>query len=65
MNLEAQTPELNVTEYMTPNPITVPSDITFTDAVTRMAGKGFGNLIVVENEKPVGILTKRQILQYL
>lgn len=65
MNLEAQTPGLKVAEYMTPNPITVPSDITFTDAVTRMAGKGIGNLIVVENEKPVGILTEREILQYL
>jgi len=40
MNLESQTPGLKVAEYMTPNPITVPSDITFTDAVTRMAGKG-------------------------
>ncbi|MFZ0510434.1 MAG: hypothetical protein WAM14_02410 [Candidatus Nitrosopolaris sp.] len=26
---------------------------------TKMAGKGIGNLIVVENEKPVGILTER------
>jgi predicted transcriptional regulator len=30
-----------------------------------MTGKGIGNLIVVENEKPVGILTEREILQYL
>ncbi|MDP9287534.1 MAG: CBS domain-containing protein [Thermoproteota archaeon] len=65
MNLEAQTPELKVAEYMTPNPITVQSDITFTDAATKMAGKGIGNLIVVENERPVGILTEREILQYL
>jgi CBS domain-containing protein len=65
MNLESQTPELKVAEYMTPNPIIVQSDITFTEAVTKMAGKGIGNLIVVENEKPVGILTEREILQYL
>jgi len=30
-----------------------------------MAGKGIGNLIVVENEKPVGIPTEMEILQYL
>ena len=65
MNLESQTPELKVAEYMTPNPIIVQSDITFTEAVTKMAGKGIGNLIIVENEKPVGILTEREILQYL
>jgi CBS domain-containing protein len=36
MNLEAQTHELKVGEYMTPNPITVQSDITLTDAATHI-----------------------------
>ncbi len=65
MNLESQTPRLIVAQYMTTNPITVPSDITFTDAVAKMTSNRIGNLIVVENEKPVGILTEREILQYL
>ncbi len=65
MNLEAQTRELKVGEYMTPNPITVQSDISFAEAATKMADKGIGNLIVIENEKPVGILTEREIVQYL
>lgn len=65
MNIEAQTHELKVGEYMTPNPITVLSDITFADAATMMANKLIGNLVVVENEKPVGILTEREIIQYL
>jgi predicted transcriptional regulator len=66
MNIEAQTHELKVGEYMTPNPIhTVLSDITFADAATMMAKKRIGNLVVIENEKPVGILTEREIIQYL
>ncbi|MGC1928247.1 MAG: CBS domain-containing protein [Candidatus Nitrosopolaris sp.] len=65
MNLEAQTHELKVGEYMTPNLITVQSNITFTDAATKMAGKEIGNLLVVENKNSVGILTEREILQYL
>jgi CBS domain-containing protein len=65
MNMEAQTHELKVGEYMTPNPITVLSDITFADAATMMANKRIGNLVVIENEKAVGILTEREIIQYL
>lgn len=65
MNLESQTPGPRVAQYMTTNPITVRSDITFTDAVARMTSNRIGNLIVVENEKPIGILTEREILQYL
>jgi len=65
MSIEAQTDELKMGEYMTPNPITVLFDITFADAATMMANKRIGNLIVIENEKPVGILTEREIIQYL
>jgi predicted transcriptional regulator len=65
MNLKAQNHELKVGEYMTSNPVTVQSDITFRDAAAKMADKGIGNLIVIENEKPVGILTEREIVQYL
>jgi predicted transcriptional regulator len=65
MNIEAQTHELKVGEYMYPNPITVLSDITFADAAAMMANKLIGNLVVIENEKPVGILTEREIIQYL
>src|SRR5215472_868060 len=65
MNMEAQTNELKVGEYMTHNPITVLSDITFAEAATMMTNKRIGNLVVIENEKPVGILTEREIIQYL
>jgi signal-transduction protein with cAMP-binding, CBS, and nucleotidyltransferase domain len=64
MNIKAQTDELKVGEYMTPNPITVLSDITFADAATMMANKRIGNLVVIENEKPVGILSRCHLLQF-
>ncbi|HET7389831.1 MAG TPA: CBS domain-containing protein [Nitrososphaeraceae archaeon] len=50
---------------MTSNPITVQSDLTITNAAAIMANNGIGNLIVIENRKPVGILSEREILRYL
>ena len=50
---------------MTPNPITVQSDITLVDAAATMTDKCIGNLIVIENKKPIGILTEKEIVQYL
>jgi CBS domain-containing protein len=49
---ESQTSGLIVAQYMTTNPITVRSDVTFTDAVAKMTSNRIGKLIVVENEKP-------------
>jgi len=57
--------ELKVADYMTPNPVTVQSEVTFPNAITIMASKRIGNLIVIENDKPAGLLTEREILQYL
>ena len=56
--------ELNVSAYMTKTPITVSQNISF-DAVTKMYKNGIGNLIVVNNDKVTGLLSERQILQYL
>ncbi len=56
---------LNVSAYMTSNPITVSHDISFFDAVTKMYKNGIGNLIVVKDNEVIGLLTERQILQYL
>lgn len=58
--------QLIVQDYMTSTPITVPPDIYTTAAITIMADKGIGNLVVVEDlAGPVGILTEREIIQYL
>ena len=50
---------------MTSTPITVPPDIYTTAAITIMADKGIGNLVVEGLAGPVGILTEREIIQYL
>jgi CBS domain-containing protein/flavin-binding protein dodecin len=51
---------------MTPNPIIVPPDIYTVAATTIMADKGIGNLVVAKDSAgPAGILTEREIIQYL
>jgi CBS domain-containing protein len=57
--------QLIVQDYMTSTPITVPPDIYTTAAITIMADKGIGNLVVEDLAGPVGILTEREIIQYL
>ncbi|MBI4131789.1 MAG: CBS domain-containing protein [Nitrosarchaeum sp.] len=57
--------ELNVSAYMTKTSITVSQNISFVDAVTKMYKNGIVNLIVVNNDKVTGLLSERQILQYL
>ena len=53
---------LPVANYMTPYPISVDPDVTFTKAVSFMADRGFGNLIISEGDTPSGILTEREIV---
>ncbi|WP_316504947.1 CBS domain-containing protein [Nitrosopumilus sp.] len=56
---------LPIANYMTPYPITVNSKVSFYDAVGYMAERGFGNLIIDDDDgnAPKGILTEREILQ--
>ena len=53
---------LPVANYMTPFPISVDPDVTFSKVVSFMAERGFGNLIVSEGVIPTGILTEQEIL---
>lgn len=53
---------LPVANYMTPYPISVDPDVTFSKVVDFMAEKGFGNLIISEGVIPSGILTEQEIL---
>jgi CBS domain-containing protein len=58
--------EMKVEDYMTCNPITVQRDVSAPDAITIMATKGIGNLVVTEDlTGPVGILTERELIEYL
>lgn len=62
---EMEVHEMKVGDYMTPNPVVAQPETSFQNAVTVMANKGIGNLIVADKDGPKGILTEREILQYL
>src|SRR5689334_4757238 len=57
--------ELKVEHFMSKNPVTAHSNVNFPGGVDIMTAKGISNLIVIENGKPIGILTEREILSYL
>jgi CBS domain-containing protein len=60
-----KTLELRVADYMTPAPIIVGPEFAFQDAISLMAEKGIGNLIVKEDHSVRGLFTEREILQYI
>ena len=57
--------ELKVGDFMTSEPISIDSDVSFPAAISIMANNGIGNLIIKEKNKPSSILTEREILSYL
>ncbi len=56
---------LPVANYMTPYPISVDPDVSFSEAVNFMAERGFGNLIISNGPVPLGILTEREIVSVI
>lgn len=52
-----------VSEVMTVNPFTASPEQTGFDAVVAMSERGFGHLPVVEDGKPVGILTQTDLVR--
>ncbi|MDR3782274.1 MAG: CBS domain-containing protein [Candidatus Nitrosotalea sp.] len=58
--------QLKVADYMTPNPISVKPSRSLKGAISIMAKKKIGNVIVNDEKgKPSSILTEREILTYL
>ncbi len=57
--------DLKVKHFMTANPIAVSSNVNFPGGVAIMSIKSIGNLIVKQNQKPKGILSEREIIEYL
>lgn len=51
-----------VRDVMTRDVIVVSPDRTVLDAAKRMAQKKIGGLVVVENGRPIGLVTERDIL---
>ncbi len=52
-----------VREVMTPTIVSVDASASVKDAANLMLEKGIGSVIVMEGEKPVGIMTERDILK--
>ncbi|MEA2089366.1 MAG: CBS domain-containing protein [Thermoproteota archaeon] len=54
---------MNIEDVMVEKVITVQADATAREAVELMNKQDIGSLIVEENEKPVGIVTERDLLK--
>lgn len=57
--------ELRVEQFMTKKPIMARSNVNLPGGVDIMTTNNISNLVVVENRKPVGVLTEREVLHYL
>jgi CBS domain-containing protein len=57
--------ELKVEHFMTKNPVMARSNVNLPGGVDIMTTNNISNLVVVENRKPIGILTEREVLHYL
>jgi acetoin utilization protein AcuB len=56
---------MDITQAMTPNPVTIRSDATLAKANSLMDAGGFRRLPVVENGRLIGILTERDLHEHL
>ncbi|MEM2139799.1 CBS domain-containing protein [Nitrososphaera sp.] len=63
--MQAQKRQMTAGNFMSSPVITVAADADLVDAVSVMALRNVGNVVVVEDERPVGILTERELLRYL
>jgi CBS domain-containing protein len=57
--------EQRVKDYMSSPVIMVDQDTPLKDAASIMALRNIGNVVVVDRAMPLGIVTEREILQYL
>lgn len=57
--------ELKVEHFMTNNPVMARSNVNLPGGVDIMTTNNISNLVVVENKKPIGVLTEREVLHYL
>jgi citrate synthase len=54
-----------VVEIMSHPPVTATSSEVLADASNRMKGHGVGSVIVVDGERPIGILTERDLVRFV
>jgi CBS domain-containing protein len=53
---------MRVTELFRKPPVTIPADATLADAAALMDGEVVGAVVVVDDDRPVGIVTDRDIV---
>jgi CBS domain-containing protein len=51
----------SIREVMTPNPVTIPGDMSATDAAGLMRDRDIGDIIVMDQDRVMGIITDRDI----
>jgi CBS domain-containing protein len=52
----------SIREVMTPNPVTIPADMSATDAAGLMRDRDIGDVIVMNQDRVMGIITDRDIV---
>jgi CBS domain-containing protein len=65
MTSQAEEEQLRVANFMSSPVISISAETEFVKAVQLMVDKRIGNVVVINNETVSGIITEREILQYL
>ena len=52
----------SIREVMTPNPVTIPADMSAADAARLMRDRDLGDVLVMEQDRVMGIITDRDIV---
>ena len=52
----------SIREVMTPNPATIPADMSAADAARLMRDRDLGDVLVMEQDRVMGIITDRDIV---
>lgn len=65
MTVRSEKRQLRVADFMSAPVVRIPSKANFMNSIRLMVGKMIGNIVVVDDKKVSGIVTEREILQYL
>ncbi|HXG76763.1 MAG TPA: CBS domain-containing protein, partial [Gaiellaceae bacterium] len=62
MAARVHTSEARVRQWMTPDPVTAPPDMSLEEAAQVMLDKGFRHLPVVDGDRVLGVVSLRRVL---
>ncbi len=63
--LDRMTMKMPVRDIMTPNVITAEGSMKASEGAQKMTKHKIGSLVIIENDKPIGIVTERDLVQKL